>query len=115
MAFWFRKSFQCATDQPWAIKSPPPLRLYEPAWVQVLGLYETLNGIQDTVYKEEAKWEHGRPWPGAEIEPTAKYIELENGIPFNLIENGFNRSREEVMDSAPNVEHLIISSYKIRK
>ena len=117
MIFGFRKSIECSTDQPWVIGASGRFRLYEPAWVQVMNVYETLKkgGVDAKVYEEEAEWDNGKPFPGKEAEDSAEYAQLSGLKPKNLTDEGFNKSRKSVEDSSSIETPPLKDSYRIRK
>ena len=116
MIFGFRSSRECRTDRTWLVGGRPPFKLYEPSWVQVKDIYETLknDGVQTKKYDEKAKWENGRPWPGKSAEDTAQYAQLSGLKPINLTGDGFNRSREAVEDNSKIDETPLFSTYLVR-
>lgn len=115
MKFGFRTSQECGTDKPWVIGANGDFKLYEPAWAQVKDVYETLKegGVQADSYKEDGKWDNGRPWPGKDAEESGKFAKLGGG-PRNLTEDGFNKSRKEVKDHSDITEDML-SGYVVRK
>lgn len=117
MIFGFRKSEESRTLSSWTIGASGPFRLYEPAWRQVMDIYETLKSVSDKVYKEDAKWENGKPFPGEEAEDSAEYAKLDGWKPQNLTSDGFNKSRKEnVLKSESNISpEPLKTSYRIRK
>ena len=120
MVFSFRTSEQCGTadGQEWTIGAGGSLKMYEPAWVQVKDVYETLKsgGVGAKPYEEDAEWENGRPWPGKEAEDSAMYAML-SGLkpPKNLTGDGFNASRKVVEKETDIEERPLKESYMIRK
>ena len=102
MVFSFRTSQQCGTDQPWTIGGPSNFRMYEPAWVQIMEIFDTLKsgGVKSKKYEEKAEWENGKPFPGKEAEENAEYAQLEGLKPENLTDDGFNKSRDEVKEKS---------------
>lgn len=97
MVFGFRTSEECSTTSPWSVgTSGSEWSMYEPAWVQVKDIYETLKGVGTKAYKEESEWDNGKPFPGKESEDSAKYVQLSGLKPKNLTSDGFNKSRKEV-------------------
>ena len=101
MIFGFRTSAECATDRPWSIgTSGSAWRMYEPAWVQVNDIYNTLKGISKRRYQEPAEWTNGKPFPGEEAEDSAEYVQLAKLHPENLAPGGFNKSRKGVVDKS---------------
>ena len=117
MAFGFRTSDECGTNVNWTMGASGSFRLYEPAWVQVMKIYETLKngGVDSKVYEENAEWENGYPWPGEEAINTAEYSMLEKTAPENLTAEGFNKSRKAVVESSDITEKLLVESYLVRK
>lgn len=117
MMFGFRTSAQCGTDKPWTIGGPKNFRLYEPAWVQVLKVYETLKdgGVLSKGYKEDAEWENGRPFPGKEAEDSAQYVQLQGMSPKNLTNDGFNVGRYKMADFSPISPVPLKDGYQIRQ
>lgn len=117
MIFGFRKSMECRTEQTWTIGGSGEFKLYEPAWVQVMKVFETLKkgGVDAKIYKEEAEWSNGRPFPGKEVEPSAMYARLAGSKPDNLTGEGFNVSRKEVKQSSSITEVILKDSYLVRK
>lgn len=119
MEFTFRTSEQCGTDRGWSIGGPDEMRMYEPAWVQVMHKYDTLSraGVDAKVYEEKADWQNGLPWPGAgdDGEPVGKYMKLEGLEPKNLTEHGFNRRRDEVEPKSEISEDGLSRGYLVRK
>ena len=117
MVFSFRTSEQCATDQPWTIGGPEKLRLYEPAWVQVMEIYETLKegNVRSKKYEEKAEWKNGRPFPGKEAEEKAEYAQLDGLKPKNLTDDGFNVSREDVVEKSDISPVPLKDGYLIRE
>ena len=119
MVFNFRTSEQCGTGtgQSWTIGSSGYLKMYEPAWVQVMKIYETLKsgGVDAKPYEEKAEWENGKPWPGKEAEDSAQYAQLSGLKPKNLTEEGFNKSRKNVEKESDIEEKSLKENYLIRK
>ena len=117
MVFNFRTSEQCATDKTWTIGGPKNLRLYEPAWVQVMEIYETLkNGnVRSKKYEEKAKWKNGKPFPGKKAEEKAEYAQLDGLKPKNLTDEGFNISREDVVEKSEISPVPLKDGYLIRE
>jgi len=117
MMFGFRTSEECGTTKSWMIGGPNEFRLYEPAWVQVMRIYETLkNGRVDaTEYEDKPEWENGKPFPGKEVENKAKYIKLSGSKPHNLTSEGFNLSRVDVENKSEINSDLSIKKYLVRK
>lgn len=117
MVFGFRTSEECGTDKPWTIGGPSEFRLYEPAWIQVMDIYETLKkgGVKSKAYEENAEWENGRPFPGKEAEGQAQYVQLSGMKPKNLTDEGFNKSREEVEDRSDISPVPLKDGYLIRE
>lgn len=115
MIFGFRTSEECGTDRPWAVgRSSGAFKMYEPAWAQVMRIYETLKnaGVDAVPYKEDAKWDNGKPFPGKEAEDSAQYATC---IPVNLTQEGFNRSRETVEPRSDIHEESLKDGYLVRK
>lgn len=117
MIFGFRKSVECRTDQSWVIGASGEFKLYEPAWVQVMKVFETLKtaGVDTEKYKEDAEWENGKPFPGKESESSAMYAKLAGSKPDNLTGEGFNMSRKEVKQSSSITEVALKDNYLVRK
>lgn len=115
--FGFRKSIECRTDKPWVIGATGDFKLYEPAWVQVMKVFETLKngGVDAKPYEEEAKWKNGKPFPGEEAESSAKYAKLSNDSPQNLTTNGFNKPRKQVKRKTSIEEVDLKGGYMVRK
>ena len=115
MMFGFRTSEECGTDRSWMIGASGAFKLYEPAWAQALEIYDTLVGVEKDTYKEEAQWENGKPWPGAEADDSAEYAELEGLKPKNLTDKGFNKSRKEVKKKSEIKDVKLSGNYIVRK
>ena len=117
MVFSFRTTSQCGTDQPWTIGGPSNFRLYEPAWVQVKKMYETLRngGVESKAYEEKAEWENGKPFPGKEAEESAEYAQLDGMAPKNITGDGFNKGRDEVVDESSISPVPLKDGYQIRE
>lgn len=118
MIFGFRNSSECGTDRPWMLgDSGEKFRLYEPAWVQVMKIYETLRGgsVDTKVYEENPEWENGRPFPGKEAEDDGEYVQLSGLQPNNLTSDGFNVSRKDVKEKSEVEPVALKSGYRIRK
>lgn len=123
MVFSFRTSAQCGTDKNWTLGASGEFRMYEPAWVQVVKIYETLkkNGVDTKVYEEGSEWEDdeggddGLPWPGKDAKTSAMYAQLLDLSPTNLTDNGFNRSRKKVENRSETTEVPLFDHYLIRK
>lgn len=124
MIFGFRKSVECRTDKSWSIGGSGKFKLYEPAWVQVMKVYETLkNGEVDSkVYEEKAEWETkerqgGLPFPGKpeSDDEQGMYAQLK-GLqpPENLTSEGFNKSRKKVKDRSEIEEIPLKDGYRVR-
>ena len=99
MIFGFRTSEECSTTTSWTVGgSGGTWRMYEPAWVQVKSIFDTLKngGVNTQAYKEEAEWNNGKPFPGKEAEDSAEYVQLSGLKPKNITSDGFNKSRKEV-------------------
>lgn len=116
MIFGFRKSVECRTERSWVIGGSGEFKLYEPAWAQVMNIFETLkNGKVDArKYKEEAEWSNGKPFPGEEAESSAMYAKLAGSKPYNLTEEGFNVSRKEVKPSSSITKVALKDNYLVR-
>ena len=119
MVFAFRTSRQCGTDRNWTLGGKGEFKMYEPAWVQVAAIYETLknNGVDTKAYKEGREWdedENGIPWPGKDAETSAMYAQLVNLAPENLTDNGFNKSRKSVEKKSQITEVPLNDHYLIR-
>lgn len=117
MIFGFRNSSECRTDRPWTVSgSGSNFRMYEPAWIQVMKIYETLRngGVDAKAYEENPNWSNGRPFPGKEVESSAEYAELAGGIPRNLNPDGHNVSRTEVSDESQITTVPLKGGYKVR-
>lgn len=116
--FGFRRSLECRTDRSWVIGDKSNVfKLYEPAWVQVMGRFETLKngGVDAKPYEENAEWENGKPFPGKEVEDSAEYAQINGLTPSNLTLDGFNGRRDEV-DSHTRIESVPLKGgYRIRK
>ena len=118
MIFGFRDSQECGTDRSWTLgASGGKFRLYEPAWVQVMKIYETLRngGVDAKVYEEKPEWENGRPFPGKEAEDDGEYVQLSGLQPKNLTTDGFNVSRKNVKEKSEVEPVALKSGYRIRK
>lgn len=119
MTFTFRTSEQCGTDRAWSIGGPTELRLYEPAWIQVMHKYETLSGagVDAKPYEEKAEWDHGLPWPGIDVNNNVpgKYMKLEGLEPRNLTKDGFNVRRDEVEPKSAIADEKLSGGYLVRK
>lgn len=117
MIFGFRKSIECRTNKPWVIGATGDFKLYEPAWVQVMKVFETLkNGqVNAKPYEEKAEWANGRPFPGEEAEDSAKYAKLSSDSPPNLTTNGFNKPRNQVQRKTSIEEVDLKGGYMVRK
>lgn len=116
MIFQFRSSSQCGTKgRAWTIGGPKRFRLYEPAWAQVMKIYETLNGIEARAYKEDAEWETGMPFPGKESEEGSDFADyaMLSGSPVNLTFDGFNISRKLVRKKS-SINTVGIKEYLVR-
>lgn len=116
MRFGFRSSEECGTTGAWTIGAPAGFRLYEPAWVQVKDVYETLkNKVVSTAYREDAKWENGKPFPGESADEDAKYVTLSGMKPKNLTEDGFNKRRDKVEEQSDiSTDVLLKNGYQVR-
>ena len=117
MKFGFRTSDECRTTSPWVIGTSGPIKLYEPAWVQVKDIYEMLkkHGVDTKNYEENASWDNGRPWPGKEAETGGLYSQIVGLRPKNLTDDGFNKSRKLVEDNTPIEDKPLMPNYLIRK
>jgi hypothetical protein len=118
MVFGFRTSQECGTDKPWSIGgSGGKFRMYEPAWVQVMKIYETLKngGVDSKAYEEKPEWENGKPFPGKEAEDSAEYAQLAGLQPKNLTSDGFNVSRKNVKDKSQISPVKLKGGYLVRK
>jgi hypothetical protein len=118
MVFGFRTSHECGTDKPWSIGgSGGRFRMYEPAWVQVMKIYETLkNGDVDLkAYEENPEWKNGKPFPGKEAEDSAEYAQLDGLQPKNLTSDGFNVSRKTVKEKSQISPVKLKGGYLVRK
>lgn len=111
MIFGFRKSYECGTTEPWSIGASGYFKMYEPAWVQVLGIYETLTGIESKSYEEKGEWGNGKPFPGEE--EKGSYACLAGMKPVNLTSDGLNKSRKSV-EQQSSITELSMDDYKIR-
>ena len=116
MIFGFRTSEQCDTMQSWEIGGSGPFALYEPAWVQIHKLYDTLKngGVYTKVYKEDGEWDNGKPWPGKEAEDSAQYVEISGLEPKNIVNGGYNRRRDSVEKETEIETPLLKSEYRVR-
>lgn len=118
MVFGFRTSQECGTDRSWSIGgSVEKFRMYEPAWVQVMNIYETLKngGVDSKAYEENPKWENGKPFPGREAENSAEYAQLSGLQPKNLTSEGFNASRKTVKGKSSISPVKLKGGYLVRK
>lgn len=118
MVFGFRTSQECGTDKPWSIGgSGGKFRMYEPAWVQVMKIYETLKngGVDSKAYEEKPEWENGKPFPGKEAEDSAEYAQLAGLQPKNLTSDGFNVSRKTVKEKSQISPVKLKGGYLVRK
>jgi len=119
MVFGFRTSSECGTNESWVIGAPSKeFRMYEPAWVQVMKIFETLKqeSVDAVPYEEKAKWSNGKPFPGKEAEDSAKYIELKDLKPGNLTDEGFNKKRSEVESKSEiTTDKKLKDGYLVRK
>lgn len=90
--------------------------MYEPAWVQVMSIYETLKewNVKAKNYEESPAWKNGKPFPGEESEYSARYVQLSGMKPQNLTSEGFNKSRYAVKDKSEISTVLMKYGYKIR-
>lgn len=119
MMFGFRSSEECGTMSPWEIGAPHEdgFYLYEPAWVQMLKKFETLNRVYTKVYSEKGEWGNGKPFPGLKAEDSAKYIKLkEEDGPANISSGGYNENRDKVKDHTDKTTSTTLKSdYVIRQ
>lgn len=119
MVFGFRSSQECGTDRSWTIGDQSgKFRMYEPAWIQVMRVYETLKsvGVDARVYEEKAKWPNGRPFPGKDAEENGQYAKLSGLRPNNLVDGGFNESRSDVKaKSEISTDDALKDGYLVRK
>lgn len=118
MVFGFRTSQECGTDKPWSIGgSGGKFRMYEPAWIQVMKIYETLKngGVDSKAYEEKPEWENGKPFPGKEAEDSAEYAQLAGLQPKNLTSDGFNASRKTVKEKSQISPVKLKGGYLVRK
>jgi hypothetical protein len=115
--FGFRNSIQCRTDNSWFIGGSGYFKLFEPAWVQVMKVYETLKngGVDSKPYEEKPEWSNGRPFPGEEAEDSGLYAQLSGLQPQNLTSDGFNKKRKEVESESDIEEVSLKGGYQIRK
>jgi len=116
MIFGFRTSYECRTNESWTLGSQGEFRMYEPAWVQVMSIYETLKewNVKAKNYEESPAWKNGKPFPGEESEYSARYVQLSGMKPQNLTSEGFNKSRYAVKDKSEISTVLMKYGYKIR-
>lgn len=118
MIFGFRTSQECGTDKSWTIgASGGKFRMYEPAWVQVMKIYETLRngGVDSKAYEEKPEWSNGKPFPGKEAEDSAEYAQLSGLQPKNLTSDGFNASRKTVKEKSSISPVKLKGGYLVRK
>ena len=118
MIFGFRTSQECRTDKSWTVGgSGGKFRLYEPAWVQVMKIFETLKngGVDSKAYEEKPEWENGKPFPGKEAEDSAEYAQLSGLQPKNLTSDGFNASRKTVKEKSSISPVKLKGGYLVRK
>ena len=118
MIFGFRSSLECRTDRSWTIGSSGDFTLYEPAWVQVMKIFDTLKngGVDEKTYEENGEWSNGKPFPGKDAEKSAKYAELSGLKPVNLDANGgFNKRRSLVEGKSSIEKKPLKDSYLVRK
>jgi hypothetical protein len=115
--FGFRKSIQCRTDRSWIMGGKGRFKLFEPAWVQVMKVYETLKngGVDSKPYEEKPEWSNGRPFPGEEAEESGLYAQLSGLQPQNLTSDGFNKKRKEVKSESDIEEVPLKGGYRVRK
>lgn len=117
MVFGFRKSSECRTDKSWVIGGSGDFKMYEPAWLQVMKVFETLmeGKVEAKTYKEDAKWSNGRPFPGENAENSGLYVELPETGPQNLAEGGMNVPRHMVKSKSAIRKVPLKDGYKVRK
>lgn len=118
MVFGFRTSQECGTDKPWSIGgSGDKFRMYEPAWIQVMKIYETLKngGVDSKAYEEKPEWDNGKPFPGKEADDSAEYAQLAGLQPKNLTSDGFNASRKTVKERSQISPVKLKGGYLVRK
>ena len=118
MIFGFRTSSECRTDNTWTMGgSGGNFRLYEPAWVQIRKMYETLRngGVDTKTYEENPEWENGKPFPGKEAEDSAEYAQLSGLQPKNITSDGFNVSRKSVKEKSEISPVKLKGGYLVRK
>lgn len=115
MKFGFRTSEECGTDKSWTIGAAGGFRMYEPAWIQVNNIFETLESVKTKPYEENGKWGNGMPFPGKESAATAEYARLGGDKPENLTEDGFNADRGGVEDMSTIRMERLDGGYLIRK
>ena len=116
--FGFRKSVECRTDRSWVIGDTGNVfKLYEPAWVQVMKVFDTLKqgGVDAKPYEEEANWENGKPFPGEEAEDSALYAQLSGLEPKNLTDGGINVKRSLVKEKSSLGKVPLKDGYMVRK
>lgn len=116
MHFKFRSSRECRTTEPWELQGKK-FALYEPFWIQVSPVYETLHLKSEAYEDHPDDWAQnmGKPWPGTEARSKGKYITLKDPYPQNLDKDGLNVSRKEVNDNTPIIELPIFPNYLIRE
>ena len=112
MMFGFRTSEECGTEKNWTIGADGPFTMYEPAWAQVVNIFDTLRGTSVKMYKEDADWGNGRPFPGENAEGYGVYATLP-GSPENLARGGINASRKTVKSETQIDKVRLFDSYKI--
>lgn len=118
MMFGFRSSDECGTTKPWAIGGKgDKFRMYEPAWVQVMKIYDTLKkaSVDSRPYEENPEWENGKPFPGKDAEDSAEYAQLSGLKPKNLTSDGFNASRKTVKEKSEISPVKLKGGYLVRK
>jgi len=116
MIFGFRTSVECRTDRSWVIGSKDnKFTLYEPAWVQVMSIYETLTGIDSKIFEEDSEWKNGKPFPGKEADESGVYAQLSGLEPSNLMSGGLNKPRFMVEPKSNIEKKSLKDGYRIRK
>ena len=117
MIFGFRKSVECRTERSWVIGGSGDFKMYEPAWLQVMKVFETLmdGKVEAKTYKEDAKWSNGRPFPGENAENSGLYVELPETGPQNLAKGGMNVPRHMVKSKSAIRKVPLKDGYKVRK
>jgi len=113
MSFSFRTAAECGTDRSWTIGAEDNVfRMYQPAWAQVMRVFETLSGVKAKAYSEQFWEESGSPFPGAGS--GSEYARLSGDKPANLTDKGFNASRKEVLPSTDVVYEDLEIGYLVR-